>query len=144
MAKDQYWAPGTPIEDLEISVRAANILRDNGIKTLGQLAEVAKAGRLYYRGLGSRYLKELLDTVDTFTEKQSKPRRPQSKVFTAPGVRSDAARLIAQALTAAGFEIFEGPSTEVTFGARVVIGYIDDEQRTEAQYFRVKVESLGA
>ncbi|MGQ9818785.1 MAG: DNA-directed RNA polymerase subunit alpha [Candidatus Kapaibacteriales bacterium] len=55
-----------PIEDLEISVRAFNCLRSNGIKTLGQLVSYDRNDLLKFRNFGKKSLEELEKIVLSF------------------------------------------------------------------------------
>ena len=51
------------VEELELSVRSSNCLRDAGIKTLGELVQKAEAEMLKYRNFGRKSLQELVDIL---------------------------------------------------------------------------------
>lgn len=55
-----------PIEELEISVRAHNCLRSNGIKTVGQLVAYDRNDLLRFRNFGKKSLEELEKIILTF------------------------------------------------------------------------------
>ena len=52
------------VEELELSVRSSNCLRDAGIKTLGDLVQKTEAEMLKYRNFGRKSLQELVDILD--------------------------------------------------------------------------------
>ena len=52
------------VEELELSVRSSNCLRDAGIKTLGDLVQKSEAEMLKYRNFGRKSLQELVDILD--------------------------------------------------------------------------------
>jgi len=51
------------VEELELSVRSSNCLRDAGIKTLGDLVQKSEAEMLKYRNFGRKSLQELVDIL---------------------------------------------------------------------------------
>ncbi len=51
------------VEELELSVRSSNCLRDAGIKTLGDLVQKTEAEMLKYRNFGRKSLQELVDIL---------------------------------------------------------------------------------
>jgi len=51
------------VEELELSVRSSNCLRDAGIKTLGDLVRKSEAEMLKYRNFGRKSLQELVDIL---------------------------------------------------------------------------------
>lgn len=53
----------TPIEELEISVRAYNCLKTNNIKTLGELVSYTESELLRFRNFGRKSLQELTEIV---------------------------------------------------------------------------------
>lgn len=53
----------TPIEELEISVRAYNCLKTNNIKTLGELVSYSENELLKFRNFGRKSLQELAEIV---------------------------------------------------------------------------------
>ena len=60
------------------------------------------------------------------------------------GVRSAVIKLLAPALTASkdAHVVRDGPSSEVTFGVDILIGYMDDEPRRDRKWFRVIVQEI--
>jgi len=54
---------GHSVEELELSVRSSNCLRDAGIKTLGDLVRKTEAEMLKYRNFGRKSLQELVDIL---------------------------------------------------------------------------------
>lgn len=54
-----------PIDDLEISVRAHNCLRSNGIKTIGELVSFDKSDLLKFRNFGRKSLEELETIIES-------------------------------------------------------------------------------
>lgn len=50
----------TPIEDLDISIRALNVLRSNGIKTIEELVKYKKLDLLEFRSMGKRSFDEII------------------------------------------------------------------------------------
>lgn len=54
---------GHSVEELELSVRSSNCLRDAGIATLGDLVVKAEAEMLKYRNFGRKSLQELVDIL---------------------------------------------------------------------------------
>lgn len=58
----------TPIDELDLTVRSWNCLRRAGIKTVGDVCEAAKDGRLVkMRNLGRKSLDEILTKIQLFT-----------------------------------------------------------------------------
>lgn len=55
-----------PIDELEISVRAFNCLRSNGIKTVGELVSYDKNDLLKFRNFGRKSLEELETIIKNF------------------------------------------------------------------------------
>lgn len=53
----------TPIEDLDISIRAFNILRSHGIKTIEELVGYKKIDLLKFRHMGKRSLDEIVSIL---------------------------------------------------------------------------------
>jgi DNA-directed RNA polymerase subunit alpha len=51
------------VDELELSVRSSNCLRDAGIKTLGDLVQKTEAEMLKYRNFGRKSLQELVDIL---------------------------------------------------------------------------------
>ena len=51
------------VEELELSVRSSNCLRDAGIRTLGDLVRKGEAEMLKYRNFGRKSLQELVDIL---------------------------------------------------------------------------------
>jgi DNA-directed RNA polymerase subunit alpha len=51
------------VEELELSVRSSNCLRDAGIRTLGDLVRKTEAEMLKYRNFGRKSLQELVDIL---------------------------------------------------------------------------------
>ena len=51
------------VEELELSVRSSNCLRDAGIRTLGDLVQKSEAEMLKYRNFGRKSLQELVDIL---------------------------------------------------------------------------------
>jgi DNA-directed RNA polymerase subunit alpha len=51
------------VEELELSVRSSNCLRDAGIRTLGDLVRKSEAEMLKYRNFGRKSLQELVDIL---------------------------------------------------------------------------------
>ena len=51
------------VEELELSVRSSNCLRDAGIRTLGDLVQKTEAEMLKYRNFGRKSLQELVDIL---------------------------------------------------------------------------------
>ena len=51
------------VEELELSVRSSNCLRDAGINTLGDLVRKSEAEMLKYRNFGRKSLQELVDIL---------------------------------------------------------------------------------
>ena len=51
------------VEELELSVRSSNCLKDAGIKTLGDLVRKTEAEMLKYRNFGRKSLQELVDIL---------------------------------------------------------------------------------
>jgi DNA-directed RNA polymerase subunit alpha len=51
------------VEELELSVRSSNCLRDAGIQTLGDLVRKSEAEMLKYRNFGRKSLQELVDIL---------------------------------------------------------------------------------
>ncbi len=51
------------VDELELSVRSSNCLRDAGIKTLGDLVKTTEAEMLKYRNFGRKSLQELVDIL---------------------------------------------------------------------------------
>jgi DNA-directed RNA polymerase subunit alpha len=51
------------VEELELSVRSSNCLRDAGIRTLGDLVRRTEAEMLKYRNFGRKSLQELVDIL---------------------------------------------------------------------------------
>ncbi len=51
------------VEELELSVRSSNCLKDAGIKTLGDLVRKSEAEMLKYRNFGRKSLQELVDIL---------------------------------------------------------------------------------
>ena len=51
------------VEELELSVRSSNCLRDAGIQTLGDLVRKTEAEMLKYRNFGRKSLQELVDIL---------------------------------------------------------------------------------
>lgn len=51
------------VEELELSVRSSNCLRDAGIRTLGGLVRKSEAEMLKYRNFGRKSLQELVDIL---------------------------------------------------------------------------------
>lgn len=56
----------TPIEDLELSVRANNCLKAAGIKTLGELISYQESELLKFRNFGRKSLEELREVIRQF------------------------------------------------------------------------------
>ena len=54
---------GHSVEELELSVRSSNCLRDAGITTLGDLVKKSEAEMLKYRNFGRKSLQELVDIL---------------------------------------------------------------------------------
>jgi DNA-directed RNA polymerase subunit alpha len=52
------------VEELELSVRSSNCLRDAGIRTLGDLVRKTEPEMLKYRNFGRKSLQELVDILD--------------------------------------------------------------------------------
>jgi len=52
------------VEELELSVRSSNCLKDAGIRTLGDLVQKSEAEMLKYRNFGRKSLQELVDILD--------------------------------------------------------------------------------
>jgi len=52
-----------PVAELELSVRAANVLDMAGIKTVRELAAKTESDMLTYRGFGRKALNELKDVL---------------------------------------------------------------------------------
>lgn len=50
----------TPIEDLDISIRAFNVLRSNGIKTIEELVKYKELDLLEFRSMGKRSFDEII------------------------------------------------------------------------------------
>jgi DNA-directed RNA polymerase subunit alpha len=51
------------VDELELSVRSSNCLRDAGIRTLGDLVQKSEAEMLKYRNFGRKSLQELVDIL---------------------------------------------------------------------------------
>ncbi len=51
------------VEELELSVRSSNCLKDAGIRTLGELVQKTEAEMLKYRNFGRKSLQELVDIL---------------------------------------------------------------------------------
>ncbi|MBN2564424.1 MAG: DNA-directed RNA polymerase subunit alpha, partial [Candidatus Eisenbacteria bacterium] len=51
------------VDELELSVRSSNCLRDAGIRTLGDLVQKTEAEMLKYRNFGRKSLQELVDIL---------------------------------------------------------------------------------
>jgi hypothetical protein len=51
------------VDELELSVRSSNCLRDAGIRTLGDLVRKTEAEMLKYRNFGRKSLQELVDIL---------------------------------------------------------------------------------
>jgi len=51
------------VEELELSVRSSNCLKDAGIRTLGDLVQKSEAEMLKYRNFGRKSLQELVDIL---------------------------------------------------------------------------------
>ncbi|HON56716.1 MAG TPA: DNA-directed RNA polymerase subunit alpha [bacterium] len=56
----------TPIDELELTVRSANCLRDAQIKTIGELALKTEAEMLKTRNFGKKSLREIRDKLSKF------------------------------------------------------------------------------
>jgi len=56
----------TPVEELELSVRAHNCLKAADIKTLGELVRLQESELLKFRNFGKKSLTELADVVVNF------------------------------------------------------------------------------
>jgi DNA-directed RNA polymerase subunit alpha len=54
---------GHSVEELELSVRSSNCLKDAGIRTLGDLVQKTEAEMLKYRNFGRKSLQELVDIL---------------------------------------------------------------------------------
>ena len=55
-----------PVDELEVSVRVANCLKNEGIRTVGQLATKSEAELLRTPNFGRRSLKHLKEVLDEY------------------------------------------------------------------------------
>ena len=88
------------VNEIELSVRAANCLNNANITTVGQLAQKTEAEMLKYRNFGKKSLNEIKDKLQQLGlglghEVRSRPGRDSgSAVATAPMARTERSKLV--------------------------------------------------
>ena len=121
------------VEELELSVRSSNCLRDAGIRTLGDLVQKSEAEMLKYRNFGRKSLQELVDILSDMglhfgmnVEALMLPGGDEAEE-TEPVVEGDATAEVAALLQALGGETSDDAGEEKPVEAAPVEDVIDDE-----------------
>jgi DNA-directed RNA polymerase subunit alpha len=96
---DKY---NTPIEDLNLSVRAYNCLKRSGLMTVGQVLEKSEEELLTLRNFGQKSYDELKSRLIEYGYLQAEPEESEDGLEVEEGIVSPLGAALIQALKEAG------------------------------------------
>ena len=72
----------TPLQTLDLSVRAFNCLRSSGINTVEELLEMSKEDLMNIRNLGERCFVEIIEIKNNINKKENSLNNPKTKILS--------------------------------------------------------------
>lgn len=72
----------TPLQTLDLSVRAFNCLRSSGIDTVEKLLKMSKEDLMNIRNLGERCFVEIIEIKNNINKKENTEGNPRTKILS--------------------------------------------------------------